>query len=114
MSIYTLQGTFKQIVEPKQIENFWSWLFAHQHRVGKLLDTKTPPTISHLLKYIGKSIVLNKKIFKIHNIEAVIGGVKVKLENRNGHIIGVNSEFRSEVIDLKRFENWVGSVTPNR
>ena len=107
VSIYTAQGDFKQIVEPKQIEHFWSWLFAHQHRVGKLLDTKTLPNISHLLKYIGKSIVINNTIFKIHDIEAVIGGVKVKLENRDGQIIGVNSEFGREIIDLKRFESWI-------
>ena len=105
--LYTAQEEFKQIVEPKQIERFWSWLFAHQHRVGKMLDTKTPPKISHLLKYIGQSIVINKTVFKIYDIEAVIGGVKVKLEDKDGQIIGVNSEFGSEVIDIKRFEDWI-------
>ena len=114
LSIYTAQGLFKQIVNPKEIENFWLWLFSHQHRVGKLLDTKTLPNISHLLEHVGKSIVLNKTVFKIHNIEPVIGGVKVKLEDKDGRICGVNSEFGSEVIDVKRFENWVGSVTPNK
>ena len=107
VSIYTLKGEFIQIIEPKKIEGFWSWLFAHQHRVGNLLDTKTPPNISHLLKYIGKSIVINKTIFKIYNIEPVIGGLKVKLENKDGQIIRVNSEFASEIIDIKRFEDWV-------
>ncbi len=107
VSIYTTQGELKQIVEPKQIENFWSWLFAHQHRVGKILDTKTPPTISHLLKYIGKSVVINKTIFKIHKIEPVIGGVKVQFQDKEEQDIRLKSEFGSEVIDLKRFEDWV-------
>ena len=105
--LYTAQEEFKQIVEPKQIERFWAWLFAHQHRVGKILDTKTPPKVSHLLKYIGKSVVINKTVFKIYDIEAVIGGVKVKLEDRDGQMLRVSSEFGSEVIDIKRFEDWV-------
>jgi len=105
--LYTAQEEFKQIVEPKQIERFWAWLFAHQHRVGKILDTKTPPKISHLLKYIGQSVVINKTVFKIYDIKAVIGGVKVKLEDRDGQIIGINSEFGSEVIDMVRFEKWI-------
>ena len=37
--------------------------------------------------------------------------VKVKLEHKDGQIIIVNSEFGSEfgseVIDIKRFEDWV-------
>ncbi len=110
LSIYTAQGLFQQIANPKEIENFWLWLFAHQHRVGKLLDTKTPPNISHLLKYIGESVVINKTIFKIYNIEPLIGGVKVQLKNKDGHIIMVNSEFGSEVIDINRFEDWVVGV----
>ena len=114
VSIYTKDGLFKQIVEPKQVKNFWSWLFAHQHRVGKLLDTKTLPNISHLLKYIGKSIVINKTVLKIHRIESVIGGIKIKVKNKDGQIRGVNSEFGSEVIDLKRFEDWmVDSIISN-
>ncbi len=111
VSIYTKEGIFKQIVEPKQIKNFWSWLFAHQHRVGRVLDTKLPPKTSHLSKYIGKSIVVNKTVFKVHKIEPVIGGVKVKFEDKNGQIRGVNSEFGSEVIDIKRFDAWMAEAT---
>jgi len=107
LSIYTPQGEFKQIAQPKQIKNFWVWLFAHQHRVGKVLDTKTPPKTAHLLKFIGKSIVINRSLFKLHAIEPVIGGVKVKLQDKDGKIVGVNSEFGGEVIDVVRFEEWV-------
>ena len=82
--------------------------------MGKVLDTKTLPNISHLLKYIGKSIVINKTVLKIHRIESVIGGIKIKVKNKDGQIRGVNSEFGSEVIDLKRFEDWmVDSIISN-
>ena len=49
----------------------------------------------------------NKKIYKIHNIEAVIGGAKIKLEDENGKVIGLNSEFGSEVIDINRLKEWI-------
>ena len=107
VSIYTGNGEFKQILEPKKIANFWAWLFAHQHRVGTLLDMKNLPDISLVLAFIGQNIVVNKKIYKIHNIEAVIGGAKIKLEDENGKVIGLNSEFGSEVIDLQRVREWI-------
>jgi len=75
--------------------------------VGKVLDTKLPPKSSPLLKYIGKSIVINKTVLKIHRIEPVIGGIKVKVANRDGQVMGITSEFGSEVIDIKRFEDWM-------
>ena len=52
-------------------------------------------------------LVINKTVLKIHKIEPVIGGIKIKVENRDGQIRGVNSEFGSEVIDIKRFEDWM-------
>ena len=75
--------------------------------MGKILDTKTPPKISHLLKYIGQSVVINKTVFKVYNINAVIGGVNVTLEDRDEQTLRVSSEFGSEVIDVVRFEEWI-------
>ena len=68
--------------------HFLVWLFAQQHQVGKLLDTKNLPNISHLLSYISKSILINKTVFKIHAIEPVIGRVRVKLEDEYGQVLG--------------------------
>ena len=107
VSIYTQNGEFIQISEPKKVANFWIWLFAHQHRVGMLLDASNIPDISLLLAFIGKTIILNKNIYKIHQIEPVVGGLKVKLEDKNGKVMGLNSEFGSELIDSRKFEAWV-------
>ena len=107
ISLYTNDGQFKQIVEPKQINNLWRWLFVHQHRVGKVLDTKKIADISHLLKFEGQSIVSNKNIFKIHKLTPVIAGLIVTLQNKDGNTFNLKTEFGKEVVDLGRFEDWV-------
>ena len=108
ISIYTTDNKFKQIVEPKQINNLWRWLFVHQHRVGKVLDTKKVADISHLLKFEGQSIVSGKNIYKIHKLTPVIGGLIVQLQDKEGKFFNITTEFGREVVDLGRFEAWVG------
>ena len=107
VGFYNENGNFIQISEPKQIDNFWSWLFIHQHRVGKFLDTTKPPKISHLLAFIGVLIVINKSILKIYKIESVIGGVKVQVETKDGRILNLTNGLGGEVFDVKKFENLV-------
>ena len=107
VSIYTTDGKFKQIVEPKQIDNLWRWLFVHQHRLGKLLDTHKVANISHLLKFEGKSIVSNGNIYKIHKLTPAIGGLIVQLQDKEGNIFNITTEFGSEIVDLGRFLEWV-------
>ncbi|SFV66274.1 hypothetical protein MNB_SV-12-1931 [hydrothermal vent metagenome] len=110
VSIYTGKGVFKQIAEPKQIANFWEWLFAHQHRVGKLLDTNRVVDISHLLKFEGQSIVINKNIYKIYKLTPLIGGLRVQFQDKEGNIQTIKSGFGSEVVDVGKFEDWMGVV----
>ena len=107
VSIYTKEGKFKQLVEPKQIDNLWRWLFVHQHRVGVLLETDKIADISHLLKFQGKSIVSGENIYKIHKLTPVVGGVVVQFEDKEGNIFNIKNEFGKEIIDLKRFEAWM-------
>ncbi len=108
VSIYTIEGKFKQIVEPKQINNLWRWLFAHQDRVGRLLDTHKVADILHLLKFEGQSIVSGKSIYKIHKLTPKVGGLVVQLQDKEGNVSTIKTEFGSEVVDLGRFEAWVG------
>jgi len=110
LSIYTKEGVFKQISEPKQVANFWAWLFIHQHRVAKLLDTKNIPNISNLLKFEGQSVVINKNIYKIHKLTPIIGGVNVHLEVKDGNIQIMKNVFGSEIMDIEKFENWMKVV----
>jgi hypothetical protein len=109
LSIYTENGNFVQIAEPKKISNFWKWLFAHQHRVGVVLDTKKSSNISDILPFVGKSIIINDNIYKIHQIKAVVGGAKIKLEDKEGSVITLNNEFGGNIIDVKRFMDWIKS-----
>ena len=106
LSIYLPNGDVKQIAEPKRIENFWTWLFYHQHRVGKLLKTKQKANISTLMPLKGSVISMNQTSFKIYDLEAVIGGVKVTLLNTKGELMLMGNGYGSDVIDVVRFEKF--------
>ena len=106
LSIYLSNGESKQIAEPKKIENFWKWLFYHQHRVGKLVKTKQKANISTLIPLKGSVITMNQTSFKIYDLEAVLGGVKVTLLNTKGKLVLMGNGFGSDVIDVVRFEKF--------
>jgi len=106
LSIYLPSGESKQIADPKQISNFWEWLFDHQHRVGKLLDEKNLADISVLLPFIGALISFNGKFYNIHRLIPVIGGVKVILSNKNGELMAINNSYGNEIIDVYKCKKW--------
>ena len=106
LSISTKDNGFKQIGNPQQVNNFWRWLFDHQHRVGEKIDTKKVANIRGFLKFIGKSVSINNITYKIKNIKAVVGGVKVYLEYNN-KIIELGNSYGNSVIDIKRFGDWL-------
>jgi hypothetical protein len=102
LSIYLPSGELKQIAEPKKIDNFWKWLFYHQKRIGKLLDTNQKADISTLHKYQGETINLNNKPYKIHKLTPVIAGVKVTISDKNGNLTRLGNSYGSEVIDVEK------------
>jgi hypothetical protein len=102
LSIYLPSGELKQIAEPKKIDNFWKWLFYHQKRIGKLLDTNQKADISTLHKYQGETINLNNKPYKIHKLTPVIAGVKVTISDKNGNLTRLGNGYGSEVIDVEK------------
>ena len=106
MSIQIPNGEFKQLVEPKQINNFWEWLFNNQHRVGNVKDYYTIPDISFLLLFLGKIIVNNKEEFTIESINAVEGGAHINLKDKNGAIVEVKNKKKSQVLDVGDCEKW--------
>jgi len=59
---------------------------------------------------LAQSIVINQKIHKIHKLEPAIGGVKIKLKNRDGKVTNLIDEFQSSVIDLEKCKRWLPSV----
>jgi len=77
-------GTFRQISNPKQVENFWRWAFYHQDRIGKLLNTKKLADISTLLIFIGAFVLLDRGVYQIKQLQPVVGGVKVTIADSDG------------------------------
>ena len=109
LSIQIPNGEFKQLVDPKQINNFWAWLFENQHRVGELKDYSAVPDISFLLLFLGKIIIHHKEKFTIESITAVEGGVGVKLKDKNGAVVEVMNKKRSKILDVEDCEQWFGN-----
>jgi len=106
LSIYLPNGELKQIVEPKKINNFWRWLFAHQHRLGELLNTNKKAKIATLLKFIGKSFFINNQQFKIERLTPVIGGVEVIISDKDGLLSTVGNGYGSKVLDVARCQKF--------
>jgi len=106
LSTYLPNGESTQIADPKQIDNFWNWLFYHQHRVGTLLDEEREADISVLLAFLGSSIILNDKLYKIENLKPVVGGVKVFLSNDNGELMEIGNGYGSKIIDVDKCREW--------
>ena len=96
----------KLIDEPKQVDNFWRWLFDHQHRVDNLIDEKKPADISSLIPYIGHLIMLNNQFFNIKSFQPVVGGVKMRVSNDSG-VFTVGNGNGSDILDVVRCEEWL-------
>jgi len=106
LSIYTPNGAFKQIANPQQVANFWAWLFEHQHRVGRLIESEKVANIGGLLKFIGQSISVNNKTYILQSLKAVLGGVKVYLLYE-GKVIELKNSHESTVIDIEKCKKWL-------
>ena len=106
LSIYLPDGKMKQLTDPKQIANFWKWLFEHQHRVGVLLDTTKLANISPLLIFIGALVMLNKESYTLKSLTPVAGGVKVSVYNKNSEIISIQNGFSRDVIDVEKCKKF--------
>ena len=99
----------KLIDEPKQVDNFWRWLFNHQHRVDNLINQEKPADISTLLPYIGALLIFNNKPYYIKSFKAVIGGVKIAIssDDVDGGVFTMGNGYGSSVIDVVRCKKWL-------
>ena len=114
LSIYLPDGKAKQISEPKQVNKFWEWLFSHQHRVGKPIDSKRVADISTLLPFKGAYIYIEHKSYKIHYLKAVMGGVKVILLDENSQLINMANGHGSTTIDVKKCKDFFKAYYDNK
>jgi regulator of replication initiation timing len=106
LSIYLPNKKPKLIDQPRQVDNFWRWLFDHQHRVNNLVNEKKPADISALIPFIGALIVINKKSYYIKSFQPVIGGVKMTIFNDDS-VINIGNGYGSEVLDVVKCKNWI-------
>ena len=102
LSIYDLNGKLKQIADPKQIDNFWKWLFYHQNRVGKILDHEKKADISTLLDFLGKEMSMNNQRYTIKSLTPLVGGVKLVLCNSNEELIIASNGCGSKMLDVDK------------
>ena len=107
LAIYTESGNSKQIADPKQIEDFWKWLFDHQNRVGVLLDETKKADISPLIGYIDKPLLVNQKPYRVTSLKPVIGGVEMKLTDGEGKILDATNGHGSYVLDVEKSLRWL-------
>jgi len=106
LSIYLPNEKPKLIDQPRQVDNFWRWLFDHQHRVDNLLNEKKPADISALIPFIGALIIINKKSYYIKSFQPVIGGVKMTIFNDES-VVNIGNGYGSEVLDVVKCREWL-------
>ena len=104
---YLPKSTKPTPLEPKQVDNFWRWLFEHQHRVNTLIDEKKPADISSLTPYLGATISQNNTLYRIEKFKAVIGGVKILISNEEGALSTMGNSYGGHIIDVIRSTAWL-------
>jgi len=124
LTIKTPNGNFKQISNPEKITNFWKWLFENKQRCGDIIieekkevevekkkkkeviekkgEVQIIPMIYHLLPFIGLMILLEGEKFLINKLEAILGGVRIVLQNVK------NLKFtKPKIVDVGTLTNWI-------
>ena len=110
LTIKTPNGDFKQIINPEKIANFWQWLFKNPERCGVIKTEQTEkkdevsiiPTIYHLLPFIGLMILVEGEKLLINKLEAVLGGVKIVLQNAKTWQLS-----NPQIVDVEVLTNWI-------
>jgi len=109
--IYLPNGEAKQLIEPKKIDNFWSWLFAHPDRVGVKINTKKVANIASLTPFLGAKVALNEEVLTVDSLIPVIGGVNVILKNSQEELIYLRNAFEHKRIDVQNCLIWFESFS---
>jgi len=105
LSIITPKGEYKQLANPKEIDNFWQWLYKNQERIG---DVRGDEEWESLLFFIGFFVLMNKRKYKIHNFQKASGGVKMQLKAQDGEIIKiVQPKTESEILNIEDCKKWL-------
>ena len=83
LSIVTPLGEAIQVKNPVKINEFWKYLYNNKDKIGETIDFTKELTIEELKKrYIGMDIVIDNMKLQVYNIEEVINGVKIYVQDR--------------------------------
>jgi len=99
LSKITPQEQYKQLSNPKEIYQFWKWLYQNQKRVGDKIDFTKPPTLKELKdRYINRTIKIDKKSYTIIDFTLEENQVKIKIKDQNQKTAFlINSKTKKEV-----------------
>ena len=100
LSLDTKSIDCEQIKNPSEVNKFWIWLFKNQHRVGKIVDLQKISNKEKELnnKYKNKKIKINKKTRWIEEINAIKGGVSVKIRDKYYNVATIVNPSKEPVI----------------
>ena len=105
LSIIIPNGKYKQLVNPKEINDFWRWLFKNQNRVGEVREMKKAK-IEDLMLFIGFFVLIADKKYEINDIQKKQNGVTIKLKDEFGKI-KVMENNKKRVLNMEKCKQWL-------
>jgi len=90
LSVLTPQNEFKQLSNPKFINDFWEWLFLNPQRIGNKIDFSKAPTLKNLKeRFINRTIKIKGNKSTIIDFIETQNGVKMKIRTKDGTELSV-------------------------
>jgi len=85
LSVLTPQNEFKQLSNPKSINEFWEWLFLNPQRIGDKIDFSKVPTVKNLKdRFVDRIIKIKGVKSTIIDFVEAQNGVKMKIKTKSG------------------------------
>ena len=106
LTVQSPAGNVVQIKNPIEINNFWKYIDANRHQIGKVIDFNKELTVEELnSRYAKMEISLKEQKFKVHKIEKLKDGVQVSIKNsKNNNISVFTRDGETIVFGLKECE----------
>ena len=110
LSIITPDEKYKQLVNPKEINRFWQWLFKNQERVGEIKENEIliekNEAWKSLLLFIGFFVVVNDEKYQIYTVKKAENGVKIQIKSEAGQIAKIQQN-KNEILELNWCKTWL-------
>jgi len=89
-----------QINNPVQANQFWKWLFKHQHRVGDIIDFNNPKILVNQLNNQYKNLKLNieNKERWIEDIILIKDKFAIRTKDENGRVFIISDTYNNPTL----------------